>query len=94
MSAPAMLSLVTALIRKTSIPTIEAWNTRLSIARWYNVSIAEIDGADIKVAYDDEERFVSTLSGKSESEIVAIAKENMPKDSFRKWQSARRSNKK
>ena len=94
LSSPPMLAIVTTLISKFNITRHEAWNMRLGEARWYDTCKAEMGGLGVKVAYDNEEEFVSELKGKSESEIVAIAKKHMSKGSFVDWQIARRKNKK
>jgi hypothetical protein len=94
LSAPTMLSLVVKLMTKTAMKEREAWNTRLSIARWYDVSISEMEGADLKIAYENEYEFKSSLEDKQESEIIAIAKGQLGKDEFKKWHKARKENNK
>jgi hypothetical protein len=94
LSAPSMLLIVMALASKTAITDKDAWNTRLSLCRWYDTTLAELEGADIKLAYDGEDSITSILKGKSESEIIAIAKEQLGSEDFKKWHSARRKNRK
>ena len=94
MSSPAMLSLVMTLVGKMNITLSEAWNMRLSEARWYDAVKAELDGVGIKIAYDNDREFVSTLDGKSESEIIAIVKEQLGEEAFKPWYKARQKNKK
>jgi hypothetical protein len=94
LSAPSMLLIVMALASKTAIMDKDAWNTRLSLCRWYDTALAEMAGADIKIAYDNDDKFVSELEGKTESEIIAIAKEQLGEAAFKAWHEARRRNKK
>ena len=94
LSSPAMLALVVTLVSKVKVTLNEAWNMRLSEARWYDTVKAELDGAGIKIAYDNERAHKNILEGKSESEIIAIAKEQLGNEAFKTWISARRKNKK
>jgi hypothetical protein len=92
LSSPTMLALVIALVSKVNVTLSEAWNMRLSEARWYDTCKAELEGADLKIAYDNDDEFHSSIDGKSESEIIAIAKEQLGKEQFKKWHKARKKN--
>jgi hypothetical protein len=94
LSSPPMLSIVTTMISKFNITRAEAWNMRISEARWYDTCRAELEGADIKVAYDNEQEQISDINSMEESEIVAFAKGQLDRGEFKKWHAARRKNRK
>ena len=50
-----MFALIVSLVSKGNITLHTAWNMRISEARWYDVTLAEINGADLKIAYEGEE---------------------------------------
>jgi len=93
LTSPAMAALVVTLVSKVGVTLKEAWNMRLSEARWYDTVKAELEGAEIKVAYDNEEEFKDGLEGKRESEIIAIARQQLEEKAFKQWLAARRKNK-
>ena len=95
LSAPSMLLIIMALASKTAITDKDAWNTRLSLCRWYDTTLAELAGADIKLAYDeDEDQMIDRLEDKEESEIIAFVKQDLGEKDFKKWHAARRKNRK
>ena len=89
-----MAALVITLVSKVGVTLNEAWNMRLSEARLYDTVKAELDGAEIKVAYDNDEEFKDDLDGMRESEIIAIARKQLGERAFKPWLAARRKNKK
>lgn len=94
LSSPPMLSIVTTMMSKFNMTRSEAWNMRLSEARWYDTCRAEMEGIDVKIAYDNEEEIIDELEGKTESEIIAIIKDQLGEGDFKKWLASRRKNKK
>jgi len=94
LSSPPMLSIVTTMISKFNITRAEAWNMRISEARWYDTCRAELEGADVKVAYDNEQEQITDINSMEESEIVAFAKGQLDRGEFKKWHAARRKNRK
>jgi hypothetical protein len=92
LTSPAMLALVISLVSKVNITLSEAWNMRLSEARWYDTCKAEIEGAKLTIAYDTGEESKPSINDLPESEIIAIARKGMPKDKFREWLKVRTRN--
>lgn len=94
LTSPAMLSLVMALVSKVRVTLAEAWNMRLGEARWYDTCKAEMEGAKLTIAYESDAEEMSDVNDLPESEIIAIAREQLPKETFRKWYNDRVKNRK
>ncbi len=62
---------------------------RIAEARWYDVTLAEINGADIRVAYEGEEaEMMSQVEEISEDKAVEIARRNLSEKDFKRWHEA------
>ena len=89
LSSPSMFSLVVSMVSKGNIDLNSAWNMRIAEARWYDVTLAEINGADIRVAYEGEEaEMMSQVEEISEDKAVEIARRNLSEKDFKRWHEA------
>ena len=88
-----MFALVVSMVSKGNIELSAAWNMRIAEARWYDVALAEINGADLRVAYDGEEdQLREQLQEISEDKAVEIAQRNLSPQDFEKWHEAFKNN--
>ena len=86
LSSPGIFALVVGLVSKGGIALDRAWNMRIAEARWYDATLAEINGADIKFAYENEaDELREKLASVTDEDMIAAAKEHMPPAKFEKW---------
>ena len=81
-SAPSLLSLVCGLVMKSNEKLTDVWNMRLSAARWYDVAMAEQDGADLTISYEGEEMAPETPTGQ---EAIDFARATLSPEDFARW---------
>ena len=81
-SSPTMLALVSALVSRSNETFRTVWNMRLSEARWYDVSLAEQDGVDLTISYDNEEPAAETPDG---AEAIELARSVLSEKQFDEW---------
>jgi len=72
---PGVLSLVAGMVCNSSIQLSDAWNMRISEARWYQASIAHNNGADFKLV--DKSQPMPTFDDVKPSDAVEAAKQAM-----------------
>ena len=93
LSTPSMFALVVSMVSKGNIDLSAAWNMRIAEARWYDVALAEINGADLRVAYEGEEdQLREQIQEISEDKAVEIAQRNLSPQDFEKWHEAFKNN--
>ena len=92
LSSPSMFALVVALVSDVNVTLAEAWNMRVSEARWYDTVKAELEGAEINIAYDNEEEVSDDLRGLTEEETREFARGKLPPAMFKQWLKARKTN--
>lgn len=91
-SAPPILALVVGLTSKGGILLSDAWNMRMAEARWFDATLAELNGADIKIAYEGESEEISANLQKIDDEQqVKIAQANLAPENFKKWLAAHKA---
>jgi hypothetical protein len=94
-SAPMALSQVTALMA-LGMTHHEAWSCSPGYASWIILAHRERSSDEIRFAEDDEEQdFEAELEAeelRSEAEIIAQAKAELPPAFFERWLSARNAN--
>ena len=91
-SAPPVFAIIVGLVSKGNIQLHDAWNMRMSEVRWYDATLAELNGADIKFAYEGEaDKIKEQLSDIDEEKAIEIAKRNLPPKQFEKWLEARKA---
>ena len=93
LSTPPMFALIACLVSKGGIGLCEAWNMRTSEARWYDVALAELNGAALKIADDNEEMPSAKIKHLNEEEIQAEAKKSMTPAQYKIWREAYKRNK-
>jgi hypothetical protein len=89
LSSPSMLTLVVSLASKLGQPLSSVWNMRLSECRWVDTAIAELDGAEINISYDDDAEDPVQMEDK---EAVEYAKNTLPRPAFVAWMKSRKKN--
>ncbi len=89
LSSPSMLTLVVSLASKMGQPLSSVWNMRLSECRWVDTALAELDGAELTISYDDDAEDPPQLEG---AEAIAFAKKTLSREKFRAWLKARKKN--
>lgn len=95
LSSPPIFALVVGLVSKGGISLDQAWNMRMAESRWFDATLAELNGAKIKFSYEGEnEEIAKQLKEMSEEQKVEMARQHMPADRFKKWMAAREANKK
>jgi hypothetical protein len=92
LTSPAMFALVVALVSQVNVTLAEAWNMRVSEARWYDTVKAELEGGDLNIAYDNEEESEDILSGLTDDEKIEFARGKLPPAMFDRWLTARKLN--
>lgn len=93
LSSPSVFALVVGLSSKGNISIDKAWNMRISEARWYDVTLAELNGADLRIAYDNEdEQIKEQLQEVDEDQAVTIAKRNLSQQDFERWHKSFKQN--
>lgn len=93
LSSPGIFALVVGLVSKGNIPLATAWNMRISEARWYDVTLAELNGAELRIAYDNEdEQIKAQLQEVDEDQAVTIAKRNLSQQDFERWHKSFKQN--
>jgi len=80
-SSPAILSIVCSIVSRAGVNFAEAWNMRSAEARWYEVSLAEHQGADLNISYDNEE--IKELL--SDSQKKELAKKWLSDEELKSW---------
>ena len=90
LSSPSIFALVVALASKLSETVAAIWNMRLAEARWMDTTLAELNGSELTISYDEEEEVITQLTG---AEAEAKAKEELPPELYKRWLKARRKNK-
>ena len=89
LSSPSVFALIVSLVSKGNITLHTAWNMRIAEARWYDVTLAEINGADLKIAYEgEEEELKEQIKEISDDKAVKIAKRNLSEKDFERWHEA------
>ena len=89
LSSPSMFALVISLVSKGNIELKAAWNMRIAEARWYDVTLAEINGADLRVAYEgEEEQIKQQIKAISDEDAVELARKNLSDKDFKRWHEA------
>ena len=81
-SSPTMLALVSALVSRSNETFHTVWNMRMSEARWYDVSLAEQDGVELTISYDNEEPAAETPDG---AEAIELARSVLSEKQFDEW---------
>lgn len=94
LSSPPIFALVVGLASKGNIGLADAWNMRMAEARWFDATLAELNGANIKIAYEGESEKLAAMLEMSEEEEIAAAKQNLPPEIFEKWLKQREEQKK
>ena len=93
LSSPSVFALVVGLVSKGNISLHHAWNMRISEARWYDVTLAEINGAELRIAYENEdEQIKEQLQEVDEEQAVTIAKRNLSQKDFERWHKSFKQN--
>jgi len=87
---PGVLSLVAGMVCNSSIQLRDAWNMRISEARWYQAAIAHNNGADFKLV--DQSQEMPTFDDVKPSDAVDVARQAMPPKAFAKWHEAYKKN--
>jgi len=86
LSSPGVFALVVNLVSKGGISLDTAWNMRISEARWHDVTLAEIGGAKLKIAYEgEEEEIKQQLTEISDEQAIELAKRNLSENDFKRW---------
>jgi len=85
-SCPNMLRLVLGLVNSSNISLHEAWNMRNSEAQWYNVCLAEINGAKLRVVDENEPMPEKTTFTKEE--MLEKAKADLPPEQFKAFKQS------
>jgi len=80
-SSPQILSLVCSLVHKSNCSFEQAWNMRSAEARWYEISLAEQEGAELNISYENEEEEQQI----SKEEALKLAKKWLTKEEFESW---------
>ena len=86
-SSPGIFMLVAGMISTGGLSLSEAWNMRLSEAQWLNVTLAELNGAKLKIAYENEN--LLDIPKPSEAEIMEQAKKALSPAHFQEFKKAR-----
>ena len=89
LSSPALFALVVELVAKGNLRLSEAWNMRISEARWFDTTMAEILGGTLKIVDDTD---IKPEDNKSESEVIEVARKELNKYQFKQWMAARKTN--
>ena len=87
-TTPNMLMLVVGLVNSCNISLSEAWNMRNSEAQWYNIAVAEINGASLRLV--DENEPMPEPVEMSEDEILQTAKDALRPAEFERFKKARK----
>ena len=87
---PGVLALVAGMVCNSSIQLSDAWNMRISEARWYQAAIAHNNGADFKIV--DESQAMPVFEKVEKSEAVEAARQAMTAEAFSKWHKAYKTN--
>lgn len=87
---PNILALITGIVCNSNITLYEAWNMRLSEARWYQVGIAHNNGAEFKIV--DESQPMPELGEVKPEEAVEAARKTLPPEIFKKWHEGFKNN--
>lgn len=85
LSSPPIFALVVGIASKGNIGLSNAWNMRMSEARWFDATLAELNGANIKIVDEDETQQLAATLEMSDEEQIAAAKENLAPEIFEKW---------
>ena len=89
LSSPGVFALVVSLVSKGGISLETAWNMRIAEARWHDVTLAEINGAKIKIAYEgEEEKIKDQINEISDEDAVKLARRNLSDKDFKRWHEA------
>jgi hypothetical protein len=90
-----VFALVVGLVSKGNMTLDAAWNMRIAEARWYDVTLAELNGADLRIAYENEdEQIKERLQEVDEETAVTIAKRNLSQKDFERWHKQFKANQK
>ena len=92
MSSPGMFMLVVGIVSAGGLSLSEAWNMRSAEAQWFNTTLAELKGAKIKIAYDNED--LPPPLDLEETEILEVARKQLSPQAFAQFKKARAKNKK
>lgn len=79
---PGVLSLVAGMVCNSSIQLVDAWNMRISEARWYLAAIAHNNGAEFKLV--DQSQPMPDLKVDTQ-DAVEQARQSMPAPMFERW---------
>ena len=86
LSSPGIFALVVGLVSKGGIALERAWNMRIAEARWYDATLAELNGANIKFAYEGEaDELREKLAAMTDDDMIAAAKAHMTPEKFEVW---------
>ena len=86
LSSPGVFALVVGLVSKGGIALERAWNMRIAEARWYDATLAELNGANIKFAYEGEtDELREKLAAMTDDDMIAAAKAHMTPEKFETW---------
>ena len=92
-SAPFILSQVAGLM-ELGMTHPEAWDTSPGYAKWLLAANAERHTDRVKFFTEDDDEInmaTAALDQRSEAEIIAQAKSDLPPDAFERWVSARQN---
>jgi len=83
--------LVVGIVSAGGLSLSEAWNMRSAEAQWFNTTLAELKGAKIKIAYDNED--LPPPLDLDETEILEVARKQLSPQAFAQFKKARAKNK-
>ena len=94
LSSPSIFALVVGLVSKGNITLEKAWNMRIAEARWYDVTLAELNGAELRIAYENEDQEIKERLPEVDDDMaVTIAKRNLSQADFERWHKSFIANK-
>ena len=92
LSSPPIFALVVGLVSKGNLSLSNAWNMRMAEARWFDATLAELNGADLKIAYEGEsEAVASILEDMTEERKIEVARQNLAPEAFEVWLENRKA---
>lgn len=95
LSSPPIFALVVGLVSKGNLSLANAWNMRMAEARWFDATLAELNGATLKIAYENESAEVERILGTmTEEDEIEAARKNLPPELFDRWLTARKNKQK
>lgn len=95
-SGPVVMWTVAGLISNTTLSPKEVWNLSVGEASWYDASIAEREGSQLRFLWDDDlvDDDLSSVGELTEDEIYKQAISDLGQEGADKWYQARKENQK